>query len=99
MAGFALAPAAGGNLSKLDISTTTVIKATPGVLAAISVTTAGTAAGGAYDAATTSGNTAANLIGNIAATATAAPLVFQWPCLTGILIVPPTGGVVSVSYS
>ncbi len=91
-------PGPGGALSALEISTTTVVKAAPGVLFRVSVTTAGSAAGAVYDAATTGGNIAANLIGTIANTVTAQPLEFLWPCQTGILVVPPTGGVVSVSY-
>lgn len=91
-------PLPGGSLSKLDITTTTVVKAAPGLLASISVTTAGSAAGAVYDAASGSG-TAAELIGTIDNAVTAAPLVFNWPCQTGILVVPPTGGTVAIAYS
>ena len=81
-----------------DITTATVLKAAPGVLWSVSVNVAGSAPGGVYDAATTGGDTAANLIGVIDNAVTAGPLVFNWRCYTGILVVPPTGGTVSVSF-
>lgn len=91
-------PGPGGIASTLNISTATVVKGSGGVLFRVSVTTAGTAAGAAYDASTLAGNVAANLIGTIANAVTTQPLEFVWPCTNGILIVPPTGGVVSVSF-
>jgi hypothetical protein len=91
-------PGPAGANNVLNISVATVVKATEGVLTSLSVVTAGSAAGGVYDAATTGGATAANQIGAIAQTVTAQPLVFNWRCLTGILVVPPTGGVVAVSF-
>lgn len=82
----------------LNITATTVLKAAQGVLWSVSVNVLGSAAGGVYDAATTGGDVAANLIGVIPEAVTAQPLVFNWLCYTGILIVPPTGGTVSVSF-
>lgn len=92
-----ITPRAGGNASKLNISAATVVKATPGTLVRISVNTAGSAAGSAYDASTTGGNTAANLIADIPNTA--GVLALEWPCSNGILIVPGTGQVLSVAFS
>jgi hypothetical protein len=92
-----LVPRYGGNASNLNISTATVVKAYPGTLFRISVTTAGSAAGSAYDAATTAGNVAANLIASIPNTVGTYEL--EWPCGTGILIDPGTGQVLSVAYA
>ena len=88
---------AGANVA-LNVSVATVLKTVPGMVHAISVTVAGSAVGGVYDAGTTGGNVAANLIGVIPGAVTTQPLVFEWRCFTGILIVPPTGGAVSVSF-
>jgi|SRR6185437_4014917 len=93
----ALVPRYGGNASKLNITAATVVKATPGTLFRVSVNTAGSAAGSAYDASTTSGNIAANLIADIPNTVGIYEL--EWPCAAGILIVPGTGQVLSVSFA
>lgn len=94
---YPLNPRAGGNNSALDVSTTTVIKATPGTVFTVSVTTAGSAAGGVYDAATTAGDIAANLVAAIPDAV--GVTVLTWPCATGILVKPGTGQVLSVSFS
>ena len=86
-------PQPGGDFSALNISSATVVKATPGILVTISVTTSGSP-GAVYDANTTGGNTAANLIGAIPANLE----TIYWPCFNGILIVPGAGQVVSVAY-
>ncbi|MBR8141215.1 hypothetical protein KDW46_02430 [Burkholderia vietnamiensis] len=92
-----IVPRPGGALSALNISAADVVKAAPGTLWRVSVTTAGSAAGAAYDASATSGNTAANLIAAIPNTV--GIYYLEWPCANGILIVPGTGQVVSVSYA
>lgn len=91
-----LVPRYGGNASKLDISTPTVVKAAPGTLFRVSVTTAGSTTGAIYDAASGSG-TAAQLVATIPET----PGVYEfvWPCFSGILVVPGTAQVVSVSFA
>lgn len=93
-------PGPGGSRSVLNITTTTVVKATPGVLYRVVVVTPPTAAGGIYDSATTTGLGASNLIDSIG-TGLAASYVFDlvWPCEVGITINPGTGGVISVSYT
>lgn len=92
-----IVPRQGGSASVLNITAATVIKAKPGTLFRIAVNTAGSAAGAAYDASATSGNTAANLIAGIPNAAGVISL--EWPCNNGILIVPGTGQVLSVSFS
>lgn len=89
-------PRPGGNASSLDISAAAVVKASPGTLYRISVTTAGTTAGSANDVATVAGVAAANLICEIPNTVGVTELV--WPCGAGIVITPGTGQIISVSF-
>ena len=92
-----LVPRYGGNASKLNITASTVVKATPGTLFRVNVTTAGSAAGAVYDASTTGGNTAANLIAELPNTVGTYEL--EWPCAAGILVVPGTSQVISVAFA
>ena len=95
-----IGPGPGGGNTVLNLSVATVVKAAPGTLYSMSVTTAGSAAGAIYDTTTTGGVGAANLIATIANAVTAAPLNFNaWPCKAGIVVVPPTGGVVAVAFT
>ncbi len=91
-------PGPAGANNVLNITVATVLKASAGVLNSVSVIVAGSAAGGVYDVATTGAAAQANQIGVIADTVTTQPLRFDWRCYTGIVIVPPTGGAVSVSF-
>jgi hypothetical protein len=94
-----LGPRPGGNASLLDITTATVVKASPGILYAINVLVAGSAVGAVYDASLTSGNTIANQIAVIPDVVTTEPLLYTWPCATGIVIAPGTGQTLSVSFA
>lgn len=98
MAGYTYGP--GGARSKLNVTTPTVIKASPGTVFKVIIVTAPSAAGGIYDSAATTGLGASNLIDTIG-TGLAASYVFDlaWPCEVGITINPGTGGVMSVSYT
>jgi hypothetical protein len=91
-----LGPRPGGNASALDLSSTTVVKSSPGTLYRVSVTTAG-AAGAVYDYASSSGYGAANLIGTVPATV--GVYEFEWPCAVGIVYVPGSAQVASISFS
>ena len=93
-------PGNGGSRSALNVSTTTVIKASPGVVYKVLIVTPPTAAGGIYDSNVTTGLGASNLIDPIG-TGLAVSYAFdlEWPCANGITINPGTGGVVSVSYT
>lgn len=97
MAQYPIFPRQGGNNSVLNITAATVVKASPGTIWNVNVTTAGTTVGGVYDFAATTGEAAANLVAAIPDVVGAIDLIF--PCKTGILIVPGTGQVVSVSFS
>lgn len=88
-----------GSFNELNITAATVVKASRGVILQISVNVAGSAAGAVYDAAATTGNVAANLVAPIPSAISASPIPYNFMCLSGILIVPPTGGTVSVSYA
>lgn len=92
-------PSVAGKGSVLNITTTTVVKATGGVVRFVAVNTAGTGgAGGVYDANTTAGAVAANLAFAIPEAATTGPQEWKWLCKNGIVVVPPTGGVVSITF-
>lgn len=84
-----------GLSTSLNITAATVIKASPGRLVRINVLVAG-AAGAANDCTTTGAATAANQITVIPAAA--GPLLLDWPCLTGIVVVPGAGQTIALSY-
>jgi N-acetylglucosamine kinase-like BadF-type ATPase len=84
----------GQNLAAL--TTTTLVKATAGRVVEIAVTTAGTTAGQVYD----DGNTTTPLRNLVAVIPTAVGVYqFNLPMNYGIVIVPGTGMVCTVSYS
>jgi hypothetical protein len=94
-----LVPLPGGTTTTLDITTATVIKSSAGRVFQISVMgTAGSAVGAIYDATSTSGNTVANQIAVIPEAIGTYPF-YAVPTATGIVVVPPTGSTVSVSWS
>ncbi len=93
---YGLGPRVGGNQSLLNITAATVVKASPGTVWRVNVTTAGTTAGTVNDVTTTAGAAAANLITELPNTVGTYELV--WPALVGIVIVPGTGQVVSVAF-
>jgi hypothetical protein len=85
-----------GAQTALNLTAATVIQASPGRLALISVIVAGSAVGAAYDAVSTSGNTAADQVAVIPNTV--GVYVIDWPCLAGIVVAPGTGQTISVAY-
>ena len=97
-----IVPRPGGALSALDVSAATVIKAAPGTLVRITVLAVATAdTFGAYDAATVGAAATANAIVQYADgyPAVGSVIYLQWPCNTGIVVNPGTGGAVSVAYA
>ncbi len=95
---YPLGPRPGGNASKLNLSATTVVKATPGTCYTVNVTTAGGTTGAIYDNNSTSaGNTAAHLIATIPEAVGTYTMTF--PAFTGIVFVPGTSMVASIAYS
>lgn len=92
----ALPTTRGGNLSRLNITAATVVKATPGRIAKVTVNVAG-AAGTVSDCITTGAVAASNLVWAIPAVVGVYDL--DWPCLLGIVVTPGAAQVVSISYN
>ena len=87
----------GGSSAVLNITAATVVKASVGICYRVSVIVAGSATGTVNDVATTGGVAAANQFGTIPTTV--GTYVFEWPCGTGIVVVPGTGQTLAVSFS
>jgi hypothetical protein len=90
-----------GSLNKLNVTAATVIKPSAGracKVTVVAVATAGTF--GVYDVATTGAAATANAIVQYTTgyPAVGSILALDFPCLTGIVVNPGTGGQVSVSY-
>lgn len=86
-----------GTSQVYNITTATVAKATAGRLCTVSVISSGSGAGAIHDCATTAAAAAANKVQSIAITDRL--LTLDWPCATGIVIVPGTGQVLAVSFT
>jgi len=85
-----------GTKTFFNITAATVVKATAGRVAKVSVIVAGSAAGSVYDHATTSGVGAANEIAVIPATVGVYNIDF--PVSNGIVLAPGTGQTLAISY-
>ena len=85
----------GGISTGLALSASTVVKASKGRVARISVTTAG-AAGAIYDSATVGGASASNLIAVVPATV--GIYILDFPVQTGITYIPGASQVASISF-
>jgi hypothetical protein len=83
--------------SALNITTATVVKATPGRAILLSVLVAGSGVGGVYDHATTAGVGAANEI--FIVPETVGTYTLDWPCAVGIVVVPGTGQTLALTYA
>jgi hypothetical protein len=86
-----------GNTTRPAISTGTLISGQRGRLCNIIVTTAGSTPGLVYDTPSLSGISASNLVYSIPNTL--GVYVISVPVMQGIVIVPGTGQVITVSYS
>lgn len=86
-----------GQSSTNNVSASTVIKATAGRVFRVSVVTAGSAAGAVHDAATTGAAAAGNKIATIPNAVGIYDL--NWPCTSGIVLIPGTGQVLAISYT
>jgi hypothetical protein len=96
---YPLVPIPGGTTTTLDITTATVIKNSAGRVFQISVMgAAGSAVGAIYDSTSTSGNSAANQVAVIPEAIGTYPF-YAVPTAAGIVVVPPTGSTISVSWS
>jgi hypothetical protein len=87
-------PTPGGSQALYGITTTTLVRGSRGVVFRVSVLVAGSAAGGVYNSSSTSSLTDQVFV----IPSTVGIYEVLWPCANGIVIVPPTGGTVAVSY-
>jgi hypothetical protein len=89
-----------GSANKLNVTAATVIKATAGRICKITVNTVTSTSLVVSDVATTGAVAAANLVLSVAAAQLTAGQIINldFPCTTGIVVNPGTGGVVSVSF-
>ena len=86
-------------LSTLEgISAATVVKASPGRVASVSVTTAGSTTGMIYDSPNQTQIMPLWVIPDVASSS-GEPYVVNLPCDSGILVVPGTGQTLSISWS
>jgi len=84
-------------LSRLNVTAATLIKVGAGEVVVAIVNTAGSTAGAIHDSATTAGASAATLIATLPAVV--GQYSIRFPYALGLVVVPGTGQVVSVSYN
>ena len=82
----------------LNITATTVVKASSGVCYKAAIVTYGTAAPTLYDTPVAANAAATNEICSIGTVATVGTTPIEWPFLTGLTI-NPNGGTVTVAFS
>lgn len=87
----------GGNRAALNVTAATVLKNTPGICVSVAVVVVGSTVGTVNDVATTGGAAATNQFGTIPNAV--GTYQFNWPCGTGIVIVPGTGQTLAVTFS
>ena len=85
---------AGGSLNQLVLSTATVLKTTPGQVCTVSVITSGSTSGSIHDC-TTSGSATS---GNVMMPVTSGTNYVPFKASQGIVYIPGSGQVVSISY-
>jgi hypothetical protein len=86
-----------GQKTFLNVTATTLVKATPGRIARISVLVAGgTNTGTVYDHPTIAGIGAANAVATIPDAIGSYEIDF--PCATGIVVAPGAGNTIAISY-
>jgi hypothetical protein len=89
--------------SVYGINATTIVKSGAGFVQGISVTTAGSTAGGIYDASTVSGAVAlgplAFAIPAVTGMFVGIPTPPGWYCQFGITVVPGSGQVLNITYN
>ena len=90
-------PPPGAIKSMPNIASPMALKTSPGNLLTINIVVAGSAPGGVYDCVGNFPSTL-NQIAVLPNTVDGKPIVYDWPCQQGILIVPGTGQIVSVKW-
>jgi hypothetical protein len=86
-----------GTRSFLNITATTLVKATAGRVAKVSVIVAGSGAGSVYDAATLGAAGSTNEIAVVPNTA--GVYTIDFPCANGIVVSPGTGQTLAISFN
>lgn len=89
-------PPAGAVLSQPNIDRATVLKTSPGNLLTVTIIQAGTTLGGVYDLPVNQPSIATQIA--TLPNALGTPIVFDWPCQQGILIVPGAGQIVAAKW-
>ena len=97
MPAYPLAPSPYGFGTVLDITASTVVKASAGAIINVSVLVVGTSTGTVNDVATTAGAAVANQVAVIPEAV--GTYAIGMPCATGIVVVPGTGQTLAVSYA
>lgn len=87
----------GGIKAALDVTAAAVVKNGSGICCRVSVVVAGSAAGTVNDTNATGSAAAANQFGTLPTTV--GTYQFDWPCGTGITVVPGTGQTLAVSFT
>jgi hypothetical protein len=88
-----------GATNAAAISVPTVVKASAGRIASVSIIVAGSGTGFIYDGTTLTATTKPLWVIPEAAKSNGEPYVVNFPASFGLLVVPGTGQTVSVSYS
>ena len=88
-----------GQTNAANISVPTVVKASSGRIARVSIIVAGSATGFVYDGASLTATTKPLWIIPEAAQTNGEPYIVNFACSFGLLIVPGTGQSVTVGYS
>ncbi len=88
-----------GATNAAAISSPTVVKASAGRIASVSIIVAGSGTGFIYDGATTSATAKPLWVIPAAAKTSGEPYVVNFPANFGLLVSPGTGQTVSVSFS
>ena len=88
-------------LSALNVTTATVVKASPGVVGSVCVnSTTASSASSVLDSTTTSVTAATTILTIPQTTAQGTCFTLNWPAASGIVLVPGSGGVtLSLSYN
>lgn len=88
-----------GSANRLNVTAITAVKASAGRVGKVVINAANSTAVKVYDCATTGAAAASNLIYAGPATGVVGTVVpLDFPCATGIVVDPGTGGVVAVSF-
>ena len=84
--------------SVLNITASTVVKFSPGVIGTVCLNTAASSESYILDSTTSSVTASTTILAIPSASVAGTVLTLNWPCATGIAMAPGTGGVFAISY-